>query len=231
MQAVFDRAGEAGDSSDPVVASDRSMDDFFQIPKPVPEPPDSPPLDEPPWIHPPRDVIAGLVADRRVIARTDRLVVVLTNIDAFPTGAMLRLRVMGRRPDDMSESDWWDFHETVMGHRRRPASPEGIPDEFLRVGVEFADGRKATNIGQGFNPDPRLALRTPAMPSLHQLGGGGLGRPRSFVAGLNMWLWPLPPAETFDLVIEWPAYGIPVTRIPIEGADVVAASLHSEPAW
>jgi hypothetical protein len=207
------------------------MDQFFEIPNPIAEPPPSPEPDEPPWLQPPRDVIAGLVGDRRVIARTDRLVVLLTHIDAFPTGAMLRLRIMGRRPNEMSESDWWDFHETVMGRRLHPGSTKAVPDEFLRIGVEFPDGRKATNISHAVNPDPRFPRRAPAEPSLVQLGGGGAGWPRSFAVGRNIWLWPLPPADTFDLVIEWPAYGIPVTRVPIEGGDIVAASLHTEPAW
>lgn len=207
------------------------MDDFFEIPTSIAEPFRSPEPDEPPWIHPPRDVIAGLVADRRVIARTDHLVVMLTHIDAFPTGAMFRFRIMGRRPNEMSENDWRDFHETIMGRRREPGSTDAVPDEFLRVGVEFPDGRRATNIALAFGPHPRSRSQTPQEPSLVEIGGGGSGRPRSLVVGRSIWLWPLPPADTFDLIIEWPAFGIPVTRIPIEGADIVAASLRTEPAW
>lgn len=207
------------------------MDEFFEIPNPIAEPSHSPEPDEPPWIQPPWDVIAGLVTDRRVIARTDRLVVVLTHIDAFPTGAMFRFRIMGRRPDEMSESDWWDFHQTVIGHRFHPGSTDAVPDEFFRIGMEFPDGRKATNIAHAFNPDPRFRSKPPEEPTLVQVGGGGKCRPRSFAVGRSIWVWPLPPADTFDLVIEWPAYGIPVTRTPIGGADIVAASYHAEPAW
>lgn len=207
------------------------MDEFFEIPNSIAEPSRSPEPDEPPWIHPPRDVIAGLVADRRVIARTDRLVVMLTHIDAFPTGAMFRFRIIGQRPNEMSENDWWDFHETIMRHRLHPGPTDAVPDEFFRIEVEFPDGRKATNIAHAFNPDPRFRSKPPEEPSIVQIGGGGSGQTRSFAVGRSIWLWPLPPADTFDLVIEWPAYGIPVTRIPIEGADIVAASLRTEPAW
>lgn len=207
------------------------MDHFFEIPNSVAEPSRSPEPEEPPWIHPPRDVIAGLVADRRVIARTDRLVVMLAHIDAFPTGAMFRLRVMGRRPNEMSENDWRYFYKTIMGHRPHSGSTDAVPGEFFRVGVEFPDGRRATNIAHALDPHPRSLVQDPEEPSLVEIGGGGSGRPRSFAVGRSVWLWPLPPADTFDLVIEWPAYGIPVTRLPIEGADIVAASLRTEPAW
>lgn len=208
-----------------------AMDEFFEIPEASVTPTIPAELDEPPWIHPPRNVIAGLVADRRVVARTDRLVVILTHIDAFAEGASIRLRIMGRRPDGMSDDDWWDFHETVMGHRRRQSSTSAIPNEFLRIGVEFSDRRRATNIAHAFNPDPRLRYEAPSEPSLVEHGGGGSGRPDFFVAGRSVWLWPLPPAETFDLVIEWPAHGISITRVPIEGGDIAAASLEAQPAW
>jgi hypothetical protein len=45
--------------------------------------------------------------------------------------------------------------------RRRAASSE-IPDEMLRFGVEFADGRRATNTGGGGFAPPD---REPASPS------------------------------------------------------------------
>lgn len=206
------------------------MDEFFEIPESPADRSRPAEVDEPAWIHPPRDVVAGLVADRRVIARTDRLVVVLTHIDAFRTGASVRLRIIGRRSDGQSDTDWWDFHDDVMGHRRRQ-SAGAIPDGFLRIGVEFSDGRRATNVAHAVDPDPRLWFTPPAEPSLFEHGGGGSGRADSFSAGRSVWLWPLPPPERFDLVIEWPAHGIPITRVPIDGVEIVAASLRERPAW
>ena len=57
--------------------------------------------------------------------------------------------------------------------RHRPpvwaAGPE-IPEEMLRFGVEFADGRRATNTcGGGFAPPDT----EPAGPLLNPGGGGG----------------------------------------------------------
>lgn len=130
----------------------------------------------------------------------------------------------------MSDADWWDFHESVMGHRRT-SSTAGVPDEFLRIGVEYPDGRKATNVAQASNADPRLRFRRPPEPSLFEHGAGGTGRSESFASGRSVWLWPLPPAEPFDLVIEWPAHGVAVTRLTLEGSEITAASLRAEPAW
>lgn len=65
--------------------------DFFE--------PATPPPDEdratyvpPPWFQPPDDVLAALVPDRRVLARSGPVVLMLSHIDAYPTGC----RVTGR---------------------------------------------------------------------------------------------------------------------------------------
>jgi hypothetical protein len=44
-----------------------------------------------------------------------------------------------------------------------------------------------------------------------------------------LWLWPLPPAQTFDLVFQWPVAGIAMTRVPIDGAAVVEAAGQARP--
>ncbi|HSK21746.1 MAG TPA: hypothetical protein VK906_01150, partial [Egicoccus sp.] len=171
-------------------------EDFFE---PVPEPP-PPERHEPPvWWQPPPDEFAALVPERRILARTARGVVLqLSHIDAFRQGCSLRIRVGAHRQAGISEADWWDLHETVIGgarmrHRRGSG---GLPDDLLRLGVQFPDGRKATTTGGpelNFHDD-----REPDGPVLVRSGGGGGGSDRVVTSTWSLWLWPLPPAEPFD---------------------------------
>ena len=88
-----------------------------------------------------------------------------------------------------------------------------IPPQLLRVGVQFADGRSATNITGHDRP-----ADGPVMWPLR--GGGGGGR---FHQGY--WVSPLPRSGPVALVCEWPAAGIPLVRhevgaqLFLDGAD------------
>ena len=54
---------------------------------------------------------------------------------------------------------------------RVPVEGDPLPDELLRFGVQFADGRKATNLDRpAYDPD-----QEPDRPVLHPHGGGGGG--------------------------------------------------------
>lgn len=189
--------------------------DFFEVPDR-----DDAGVDEhvpPPWMEPPRDVVAALVPDRRVLARSDAVAVVLSHIDVYPTGCQFRVRGVAVRPAGMAEEDWWDLHDLMFDHRRRhrPRAAGGLPDEVLRFGVQFADGTKATTTA-GWAHRPHEG--EPDGPVLVGHGGGGGGGDRYVAMNHPLWLWPLPPAEPFDLVLEWPALGISLTRIEIDGA-------------
>lgn len=121
---------------------------FFEPPNEQPEPQQWEP---PEWFQPPTDEFAALVPDRRILARTDRgVVLVLTHIDVFSTGCVLRIRVSVHNRHETPPEDWFDMRDVVMGGRRhhpgRPSQGE-LPDELLRFGVRFTDGTKATTTG------------------------------------------------------------------------------------
>jgi hypothetical protein len=46
-----------------------------------------------------------------------------------------------------------------------------------------------------------------------------------------LWLWPLPPAESFELAVEWPLGGIDLTFVELDGAAIVAAEPRSAFYW
>ncbi len=205
-------------------------EDFFDA---LPEAP-PPEAHEPPiWSQPPPDELATLVPVRQVLARTDRgVLVLLSHIDAFRQGCSFRIRISAHKQEAMDESEWLEIQETAIGgagfgHRRSGA---GGSDGSLRFGVQFLDGRKATTMG-GLVRHPHPHDQEPEGPVLTQHGGGGSGSDRFATSTSPLWLWPLPPAEPFDLVVAWPALGVDLTRVELPGHDIVEAAGRAAPLW
>lgn len=124
---------------------------------------------------------------------------------AYPSGFAFDLMTMaGLREHQLKRHD----------PGQRPAE-EGIPPELLRIGVEFSDGTKATNVG-GFHhrEDP------PPGPVMHSGGGGGGGGSWH----QHQWVWPLPPPGPMSFVCQWPAAEVPVTRAEIEAHVILEAA-------
>lgn len=188
---------------------------FFEPPPPPPEPEPHRPL--PPWFGAPDDVLPGVVALELVLARNDQAAVAVTRLGAYPTGMEFDVSVRLRAETHGDPFDWqWRTH-------RRPAGKD-LPDEFLRLGVAFADGRKATNLGGGAEPPDEAE---PEGPVLHQGGGGGGGRRWD----MQHWVWPLPPEGPLTFVVEWPARGIGLTRAEIDARLVRDAAERSVRLW
>lgn len=205
--------------------------DFFE---PLPEPPLPERCEPPVWFQPPEDELASLVPARQLLARTDRdrgVVLLPSHIDAFREGCSFRIRISAHRQEAMDESEGHEIHETAMdgaGFRHRGARA-GLPDELLRFGVQFRDGRKATTTG--VPAFPHQHDQEPAGPLLTQHGGGRKGGDRLATSTWSLWLWPLPPAEPFDLVVAWPALGANLTRVELSGRDIVEAASRAGSPW
>src|SRR5438105_9111452 len=183
---------------------------FFEPPAPPPEQPEH---RQPVWIAPPDNELGVEVPFRDVLARTDKVAVVITGLTAYSTGFELRGTVRTRE-------DNFELHEAFVFHRRRP----GLDDEVFRFGLEFADGGKVTNLG---NPFPAKPDELPERPVLIPRGGGGGERTWQ----LAWWVWPLPPPGALALVCEWPAQGIPLTRHELDAAEILDAAARVELLW
>lgn len=86
----------------------------------------------------------GVVAIEHVLARTDTAAVCLTHLAAYPTGFDVEIVAMAadqRMLDPL----------TIGGFARLGRG--ALPDTMLRIGVQLADGTKATNTG-GPHPTP-----------------------------------------------------------------------------
>jgi hypothetical protein len=172
---------------------------------------------------PPDDTRPGVVALELTVARSDRAAVLVESASAYPTGVELALEIRWR------DADFDVFHSGIRWYT------EGgeLPDELVRFGVQLPDGSKATTLGTGASApvavaaDAQAALAQPTGPRLVQRGGAGSSRGWSQA----LWLWPLPPEGQIELVCEWPALGIALTRTPLETAPILDAARRSEQLW
>jgi hypothetical protein len=115
----------------------------------------------PAWLGPPHNALPGIAPLELVIARTEETVVALAGIQAYPAGfgftLCLRLRNVSAREEQQ-------FPYLLD---RAPFGDDPFPDEFFRFGVQFADGRKATNLDEpSYDPE-----HEPDRPVLLQHGG------------------------------------------------------------
>jgi hypothetical protein len=144
-----------------------------------------------------------------VIARSASAAVYVGRCLAYPTGFELEVRVE-------LAADAADLDPSLNGPHHRPGSRSGSSwDEMLKFGVEFSDGRKATNVSLR-----RPGSEAPEEPVLWGMGGGGGGgRWRQ-----DFWVWPLPPPGPVTLVCEWPVAGIALSRAEIDAQVLLVAA-------
>jgi hypothetical protein len=185
---------------------------FFEPPPPRPEP--LPSTRQPPWFAPPENEFGVAVPIGLVLARNDELALGLGDVVAYSTGFSVRIG-MRLAPTSMLEP-------RVLMPQLHGFGPRGGDDQ-LRFGVEFADGRRATNLAPRRPPhevEPEISL----VPS-----GGAGGGGRTFNVGY--WIYPLPPPGPITVAIEWPAHRVREQRHELDGAAIAEAGARSEQLW
>jgi hypothetical protein len=191
---------------------------FFEPPPPPPEPPTQ---QWPVWLGPPDNVIGGVLALGLVVGRSDNAAVTIDSATAYPTGVEFTVDIRWR------EGYGRIFQRGVQWHSEANQGDE-LPDELVRLGIQFPDGSKATTLGTALST--AIALRPdeiPEGPILVRRGGAGSTRRWS----QTLWLWPMPPEGQLDFVCEWPALGIELSRAEIESTRIHNAARRSQTLW
>ena len=155
---------------------------------------------------PSRGAVPGVVPAERVIARTGGVAISLGCFWVYPAG--FQFDVFVDLKDEWSELDPFSF-----GRLSRKE------DEGLLLGFEFADGAKATNARGDWNG--RLDSTSPLLVSKGASRSGGHSH-HSF------WLRPLPTAGPFEIVCEWPAAGVSLTRSELDARTIVEAASRAK---
>jgi hypothetical protein len=186
----------------------------------------------PAWYAPPADEMGGVVVSGLVPARTPNIAITLPTIQAFETGCLMNVDIV-MRPHTLSADDFQALQLSVYPHMVARAGAGRLPDNLLRFGVRFADGAKATTVGQRFDR-ARIPQDPPPGPQLSWLFGGmsmRSGDEDMSASTMGLWLWPLPPRETFELGVEWPAGGIELSIVDLDGEAIRSAAQQSVPYW
>ncbi|MFD9946863.1 hypothetical protein ACFWYW_00380 [Nonomuraea sp. NPDC059023] len=183
-----------------------------------------------PWQAPPAQERGAVLVSDLVLARTQNVAMIVQTIQAFSTGCLINVDVITRLSADDSTLTRAIYQHMATGVKA--GAP--LPDDLLRFGVRFADGSKATTVGQRVGkryppssappPGPQVSWLLPGMSMRSGPDDSGV-----IVAGL--WLWPLPPAEPFELAVEWPAGGVELAFAEVDGAAITSAAGRSLPYW
>jgi hypothetical protein len=177
-----------------------------------PELPQEPPevvYRRPAWVEPPADLVPGIVPVELILARTPQRAIGLSGIRAYPTGFGCTLHLRLREDIPGEQSNFGVF--TMFGDGVDPAGE--FADYYLRFGVGFADGRKATNLNQRHDFDEGPA---PDPPTLWLVRWEGYDR---LAWEVDVWVYGLPRRG------RWPSWssGRPAAS-PSPGS-------RSTPAW
>jgi len=183
------------------------VSEFF---KPLPPPP-GPRIEikearRPDWMGPTRGEVPGVVPAERVIARTGEVAISLSCFWVYPAG--FQFDVFVDLKDELSELDPFSF-----------GRPSGGEDEGLLLGFQFADGAKATNMRDDWSG--MLDSTSPLLMGRGASKSGGHSR-HSF------WLRPLPPPGPFEIVCEWPAAGVSLTRSELDSHAIAEAASRAK---
>jgi hypothetical protein len=177
----------------------------------------------PAWFGPPVDELPVCVPLTLVLARSETGVIALSHASVYSTGVAIELLVQARGLPEREAQRL--FHEQHMPPTESDPSPA-----YLRLGIEFADGSRASNLqGRHQRHDPE---QPPAGPVLIQHGAGsGSSGPGRVSMRPGFWLWPLPPPGPVRLVCEWPLLDIPLTTVELDADELRSAASRALKLW
>ncbi len=168
----------------------------------------------PPENELPRSVPATLILGRGVDA-----VVAVAGIRVYTTGLSFDLVVRLRRyPETITADPYFSiFGGPHPGHG-------GQTKSTLLLGVEYADGRSAINVGGPVSPAAVIDNTEPRL-SANGGGGGGLSFDQAY------WLSPVPPDGPLTFICRWPAFGIDETITVVPDLELTTASSQAVVLW
>ena len=185
----------------------------------IPQPPPPEPVRElrPAWARSDA-VIPGSVPAEVMLIRTEQVAVAIGSVRAYPNGFEFTLQTRLRREDESGPgaADPTERHARWRGGQ--------APDDVLRLGVLYADGRRtATTAGHPLLDDDTDDRRLVLLP------GGGGGDARRWDG--DFWVHPLPPDGPVTFVASWPKHGVAETRVELDGAAIREAAGRAVTLW
>ena len=151
-------------------------------------------------MSPPDNEVPVVLPQNVLLARTDDVAVALLGLQVSSTGVSFHLTVRVRA-SALRRLDH-TLNELVWDH--------GVRGGRFLMGVEFADGRRASNV-----PDAS------SEGIVFHSGGGGGG---DTAIDQSWWLSPLPPEGPLTVVVRCPEAGLAETSTVLDGAAIRRAA-------
>ena len=198
---------------------------FFRSVPPLPIPDDDyEPDNLPAWMAPPWAAVPQTVAFTAEIGRSESTVIFLDSGRAYPGGVTLRLSVRVIERGRVARHRLFNLLDRSLGRGQRE---ERFDPTGLRWGLRFSDGSTVTTLDESpWHGDVTDAdVRGPVLD--------GVGRPSVYKDEWtqDFWVWPTPPAPSFDIAVQWTARNIGETITTIDACELEAASTHAGPLW
>jgi hypothetical protein len=168
------------------------------------------------WMRPDA-VIPGSAPAGLLLVRTHEVAVALGSVRAYPNGFEFNVHVRLRQ----EEFSWGEGPFDWLADLRTRLAPE----QALRLGVLYADGRRAAT-----------ASHRPLMMGdeaggeqlvLLQVGSGGSERQWDG----DFWVHPLPPDGPVTFVASWPLHEVAETRAELDGSVIHEAAGRAVILW
>jgi hypothetical protein len=190
-------------------------------PPELPEEPSEVEYRRPAWVEPPADIVPGVVPVELVLARTPQRAIGLTGIRAFRTGFGYTLHLRLREVVPGEQSNFGAFN--MFGDGVDPAGE--FADYYLRFGVGFADGRKATNLDHRRDLDE---VPAPDPPTLRLVRWEGY----DFLSWeVDVWVWGLQSPGPLTFACQWPARQIPPSQAELDAGLILEAAERARTLW
>jgi hypothetical protein len=169
-------------------------------------------------------VVGQAVALSFLLGRSEKAAVWVQSIVVYPDGFQFSVDLHHR----LDEEELGFRHVLFQGPRRRRG--EGIDPNFVRLGIEFSDGGRATNLEVRVPSEPGQGPQNPVLMGSGSSTGGGYGRDGGHWQW-GQWVWPLPPEGPLAFVCEWPVADIPETRNEIDSSPIRDAAPAAVILW
>lgn len=175
-----------------------------------------------PWMGAPANVLGGIAPLRFVLANTPTLALTVTNVYVYGNGFTFKL-TLTRRDNAV-------FSRRMFRHLHEPLDRDSaLRLDFLRIGLAFSDGRKATNLQSTMHESltARSGGNERAEALLRSRGASGSDSVYKF----DYWAWPLPSPGPLGFVCEWPSEELPLTRHDVDAETILGASKKARLLW
>jgi hypothetical protein len=187
----------------------------FPAPPPPPEPEAQPRW---PWEQPVYALPASVPGDT-VLVRGERAAVWIGGIQVYPNGFVFHLRAVLRHTPPMGGP----LGDPMSG-RHNPLAPAG-PDERLRIGLRYADGRRVS--ARGGLPDPWPDDDDEQAIRLITRGGAS----SSLTWDTSFWTHPLPPDGPVTVFASWLDAGVREVSVDLDGTAIREAGCRAQRLW